>query len=249
MNIEQILNIATDKKIILSIIVIIIMIIAINVSKKIFKKGISKNSNNKKKNTYVTLVNNIIKYIIIVLGIMCILQINGINVSSIIAGLGIASVITGLALQDALKDIIMGFNIIVDNYFSVGDIIKIDKIEGKVISFGLKSTKIRDIDNGNIFIIANRNIDRAIVVSGQFDIDISLPYKEDIKKIEDIIESIVKKSKESNNIKDIQYMGIQEFSDPTIKYKLRIWCNSEERSNVKRNINRIIKVTLEENNI
>ena len=45
----------------------------------------------------------------------------------------------------------MGFNIIVDEYYSIGDVIKIDNIEGKVLEVGLKSTKMKDINTNNIF--------------------------------------------------------------------------------------------------
>ena len=81
-----------------------------------------------------------------------ILQINGVNVSSIIAGVGVVSVIIGLALQDALKDIIMGVNVLVDDYFSLGDIVKLDDIEGKVVEIGIKNIKI-SINIINIFLL------------------------------------------------------------------------------------------------
>ena len=91
----------------------------------------------------------------------------GFNVTSFIAGLGVVSVIVGLAVQDALKDIIMGFNIIVDNYYSVGDIIKIGDVEGKVVELGVKATKLKDINTDNILVIANRNISQALRISDQ----------------------------------------------------------------------------------
>ena len=55
-----------------------------------------------------------------IIATLFVLQLLGFNVSSVIAGVGIVSAIVGLSLQDALKDIIMGFNIIIDSYFSVG---------------------------------------------------------------------------------------------------------------------------------
>ncbi len=110
------------------------------------------------------------------------MQLLGFNVSSLIAGLGVVSVIAGLALQDALKDIIMGFNIIVDNYFSVGDIIKIGDVEGKVIELGVKSTKLKDVNNDNIFVIANRNISQSLRLSDQLVVDVPVSYDEPTEK-------------------------------------------------------------------
>ena len=88
----------------------------------------------------------------------------GVDTSSFIAGLGVASVVIGLALQDALKDIIGGINIILDNFYVVGDYVKYGDFTGQVISFGLKSTKIKDF-NGNVMVVSNRNIDEIINLS------------------------------------------------------------------------------------
>ena len=59
----------------------------------------------------------------------------------------------------------MGFNIIVDNYFSIGDVIRIGDVEGKVLELGLKATKIKDINTDGILVIANRNITQALNIS------------------------------------------------------------------------------------
>ena len=97
-------------------------------------------------------------YVIIVITVLLILQINGINVSSLLAGVGIMGAVIGLAIQDWLKDIIRGTSILSDNYFSVGDIIRYNGIEGKVVVIGLKTTKIQELKTGYIKSIANRKI-------------------------------------------------------------------------------------------
>jgi hypothetical protein len=56
--------------------------------------------------TFINLLRNATKYIFLFLGVLIILQINGVNVTSLMAGVGIISIVVGLALQDALKDII-----------------------------------------------------------------------------------------------------------------------------------------------
>ena len=93
------------------------------------------------------MISNFIKYAFFIIVFILILQINGIDVSSMVAGLGVVGIIVGFIVQDAFKDIIRGVGIISDNYFKVGDIVKYDSIEGKVISLGIKTTKIQDIRN------------------------------------------------------------------------------------------------------
>ena len=203
----------------------------------------------KKKKTYLKLFKSIFKYLILLIVVVVVLQINGINVTSIVAGLGIASVIAGFALQDALKDIIMGFNIIVDEYYGVGDVVKIGDIEGKVLEVGLKSTKMQDINTNNIFIIANREISKSLIKSTQFDIDIPIPYSKKITDIESIIDNITNQVRNMKNITNVEYRGLNKFGDSAIYYKIRMYAKAEYQLQLKRDINRIIKLELDKNNI
>ena len=75
---------------------------------------------------------NVLRYLLLLVTILLILQINGINVTSLVAGLGIVSAVVGLALQDILKDVIMGLHILSGRFFSVGDAVRYGIMEGIV---------------------------------------------------------------------------------------------------------------------
>ena len=166
-----------------------------------------------------------------------------------ITGLGIASAIFALALQDAVKDIIAGVNIIVDEYFIVGDVIKIGDVEGKIIELGLKSTKVRDINNGNLLTVANRNISEALIEPDYFFIKIPLSYSEKIEKVEAVIGQIMEKIKAVEDVKDVEYKGLSSFEDSSISYTLKIFTKAEVKPIVKCKSNRIIKLELDKNNM
>ena len=108
-----------SNKIISSIIVILISFVFYNCIDSLIKKKFLKDrfmiSN--RSETYLKLVSSILRYIFIILTLLFVLQINNINVTSMLAGVGIVSVVIGLAIQDALKDIIRGFSILSDGYF------------------------------------------------------------------------------------------------------------------------------------
>ena len=192
---EQFLSNVMTKERYISVAIVIIGAIIYVISINLIKNFIKKNENNpkldKRKKTYLKLFKNILKYVLLIIVSVIILQINGVNVSSIIASLGVITVIVGFALQDALKDIIMGINIVMNDYFSVGDVLKINNVEGKVIEIGLKFTRMKDINNGNIFVISNRNISEALNLSEQFDIDIPLPYEQSATKMEKAIDRMI----------------------------------------------------------
>ena len=251
---DDIVPFFTNKKIYMSLVVIFIGIAIYKIIKASFNKISNKSRGNelinKKRKTYFRLFNNITKYVILLIVVVVVLKIYGINVTSIITGLGLASVIAGLALQDALKDIIMGFNIIVDGYFTVGDILKIDNIEGKVLELGLKTTKIKDIANGNIYTIANRNISSALVISNELYIDVPLSYELDLKTAEKVLNKISEKIKELESVEECKYIGLQDFKDSSITYKIKILLTKPNlKLQARRDANGIIKQELDANNI
>lgn len=231
MNLEDLNQFLINKHVWIILLTIIISIILLRAKDRVLNRAIRRieqrdNSREfKREITYIKLAKHIINYVIIIIAFLFILQLLGFNVSSLIAGLGVVSVIAGLALQDALKDIIMGFNIIVDNYFSVGDIIKIGDVEGKVIELGVKSTKLKDVNNDNIFVIANRNISQALRLSDQLVVDVPVSYDEPTEKIEKLIDIMVEQISQCPNIKDAKYLGISEFKDSSVAYRIMIYCS------------------------
>ena len=244
------MNDIISTELITSIIIVILGFLIYFLLKCLINKLLDKRKYvSKKRKTYLKLFKSIFKYIILMIVVVLVLQINGINVTSIIAGLGIVSVIAGFALQDALKDIIMGFNIIVDEYYSVGDVVRIGDVEGKILEVGLKSTRMVDINTNNIFVIANREVSKSLVLSTQFDVDIPISYKEQIDRIESIIEEIIKQVKDLKNISSVEYKGLKEFGESAIYYKIRMHAKAEAQPQLKRDINRIVKLELDKNNI
>ena len=250
---DRVLLIITNKQCYLSLITIAVGIIVYVILKNLLNHYINRNKVStkleKRRLTYFKMFSSILKYFIIIVVILLVLQINGFNITSLLTGLGVASLIAGLALQDALKDIIMGFNLIVDEYFSVGDTVKIGDIEGIVLELGLKTTKIKDIKYGNIYVIANRNISDALTISCYADIDVQLPYEKDLKEVEPVIKEIVKKISKLDNISNVNYRGISEFASSAILYRISFDVKPELRFQTKRDANIIIKKVLEEKGI
>lgn len=235
-----------------TIVIIILSIIIYRLVYNLFVKGFKTKINkkiSKKNQTYIKLITSVIKYAFIGLTVLIILQINGINVSSLLAGVGIVGVVIGLAIQDALKDIIRGFNILSDDYFSVGDIILYKNITGKVISLGLNSTKIQDIYTGNIVTIANREILEVSIISKNIYINIPLSYELKLDMAEKVINEIVKEISKNENTNNVRYLGINNFKESNIDYLIGLDTNPDNKLQVRRNaLNTIMKV-LEKNNI
>lgn len=245
------MNKMLHSKIVNSIIVILISfliyrVIAYFLSEK--NKSLKLFTSNRSK-TYLRLIRSMVRYLFIMITILILLQINGINVSSMLAGVGIAGVIFGFAIQDLLKDIIKGLDIISDQYFQVGDIIKYKGMEGKVLAIGLKCTKLKDIRTANVVSISNRNIEEVEVVSDFIDVFIPLPYELKLNKAEEVVLEIVDEVKKLELVNDSEYKGVSKLDDSSINYYLKVYCAPINKLQTNRDTIRTILYVLEKHNI
>lgn len=252
---EIIMNIVTDKRFIVPVITVCVSILLIKASGRLVQRFIKKDAkglDSKRKNTIIRLLENIIKYIIIIFAALVILSTFGVNVTSIIAGLGVAGVVAGLALQDALKDIIMGCNIILDNYFVVGDVITYNGFTGEVVEFGLKNTKIKNAE-GTVFVVSNRQFAELMNLSQQsakIVLKVPVAYEEREDKVSKVLNKVLAEVKTWEHVIDEpEYLGIDSFADSCIYYAVCVQCVQGNQWAYKRQINGLIKKEFDKNNI
>ncbi len=252
---EKIFELILKKEIVGPIIVVAVGLLLIKIISNTLEKMITKEKSGyevKRRITIVELMDNIIKYFIYILMVIFILNIYGVDTKSIIASLGVAGVILGFALQSTVEDLISGIAIIMDNYFVIGDIVTFNNFTGEVIAMGLKSTKIRKA-NGEIYTIANRNINSIINLSqhkaGIF-IEIPTAYEEEVTKVERVLKKVITEAKKISGVeKNSKYLGINSMQDSSINYAILIECKQEDQWQIKRDVLRMIKIAYEKENI
>tara|TARA_B100001093_G_scaffold514641_1_gene589128 strand:+ start:170 stop:1267 length:1098 start_codon:yes stop_codon:yes gene_type:complete len=94
-----------------------------------------------------------LKYLIIFLGIVAVLDVWGIKIGPVIAGLGLFGVAVALGAQDLFKNLISGIMILLEKRFHIGDVISVPgHTEGTVEHIGFRSTLIRKFDSTPITI-------------------------------------------------------------------------------------------------
>lgn len=218
---------------------------------KIVIKGKDK-LDKKRRKTIINIFKNVIKYVLFIFMVIFLLNLYGVDTTSVITGLGIVGVVLGFALQEALKDIISGISIIFDDYFVVGDIVDYDGFTGTVIEFGLKTTKIKKA-TGEVMILANRNIDKITNISKEratLLLNIPTAYEEKYEKVEKVLKETLEKAKETyKDITEVEYLGIDKLNDSSIDYLIKITCHRETQWNIKREILKEIKLAYDKNKI
>ena len=182
-----------------------------------------------------------------------ILNIYGVDTTSVVASLGVASAVLGLAFQDTLKDIIGGVNIILQNYFIVGDLVQYNNFTGEVISFGFKCTKLKNFNN-EILTISNRNITDIINLSqskAAILINIPIAYEESTDKVEKAIEKILKMIEKNDNVEkgSTQYLGVSSSAASSVHYLIKFLSDHDKQFQARRDALKDIKDILDKEGI
>ncbi len=92
------------------------------------------------------------KALIVILSLLMVLRTLGFNVTAILAGLGVGGLAVALAGQKTIENLFGGISVILDQPVRVGDSGKFGDISGTVEDIGLRSTRVRTLDQSLVTI-------------------------------------------------------------------------------------------------
>jgi len=95
---------------------------------------------------------SLVRYSVIIVGLIGVLQQLGVKATSVIAVLGAASLAIGLALQGALANVAAGVMILILRPYRIGDEVVINGRQGVVKGLDLFATRLADPDNLAVFV-------------------------------------------------------------------------------------------------
>jgi small-conductance mechanosensitive channel len=112
-----------------------------------------------------TIITNLARLLIFVLGVLIILQSLGISITPVLTALGVGGLAVALALQDTLSNLFSGLYLIVSRQIKPGDYIKLDSgEEGYVADISWRNTTIRALSN-NMIVVPNSKLAAAIIIN------------------------------------------------------------------------------------
>ncbi len=113
--------------------------------------------------TIETLATRVLQaFVIVVAGLMVLGKLD-FNIGPAIAGLGVVGIAVGFGAQSLVRDYFNGALILIENQFSIGDVVSIAGVTGTVEDLTLRRTTLRDlhgvvhtVPNGEIKVASNR---------------------------------------------------------------------------------------------
>lgn len=114
----------------------------------------------------------------------------GVNLAPLLASAGIVGVAVGFGSQNLVRDVLSGLLLILEDQYGVGDTVDLGPAVGTVESFGLRSTRIRDV-HGTLWIVRNGEILRVGNYSQAWNrslIDVLFPLGTDLAGARDVMQ-------------------------------------------------------------
>ncbi|MBN2534140.1 MAG: mechanosensitive ion channel family protein [Spirochaetales bacterium] len=223
--------------ILIVIIGLIVIKILSSVIIKIFKKKLTPQSS--------MIIRKTVLYSGLVFVVIYILNRLGIELTPLLGAAGIAGIAIGFASQTSISNLISGLFLISEKPFAVGDAINIGDITGIILSIDLLSVKIRTFDNRFVRIPNEKILNNELINITRFpirrlDIDIAVAYKEDAKKVRELLLDIVK-----NNpfclIEPEPIILFKNFGNSAMEFLLGIWFEKSNYLALKNSIMEEIK--------
>lgn len=198
---------------------------------------------------------SMVKYGLYIVLIIVILNVFGIQTSSVAAAVASLGLTAGLALQGSLSNFAGGVLILILKPFKVGDYIIEDthKNEGTVSEISIFYTRLRTLDN-KVVVIPNGTLANASLTNvttsdkRQIDLTFGIGYDDDLKKAKAILQHIAETTEERVKDTDIQIF-VRDLAESSVNLGFRIWVPMDDYWKVRWELNERVKLTFDEEGI
>jgi small conductance mechanosensitive channel len=180
----------------------------------------------------------------------------GINIVPLLAGASIVGVAIAFGSQALVKDVITGLFILIEDTFSVGDIIDVGKGSGTIERISIRTIRLRDtagnlqtIPFSEITTVRNMTRDFAYVVC-----DAGVLYREDPDRVMDVLREVgaaltADPAWAPLILEPLDIWGVDRFTDSAIVIRARLKVAPTKQWTVGREFNRRLKKAFDKSGI
>lgn len=176
---------------------------------------------------------NIVVYSFWIFAIYTIINILGVNLSSLTFMAGALGVGIGFGLQNIVNNFISGIILLFDPSIQVGDMVQIGDEWGTVGRINIRTTIVQTFDNASL-IIPNSNMLSNRVTNWSFkdpkvrrQVDVGVAYGSDVQMVRKILLNIAADMPEIMN-EPAPSVEFRDFGDSALIFRIRFWISSPE---------------------
>lgn len=195
--------------------------------------------------TLGTFLSILIRYALIILVLIIVLQQFGVQTTSLVAVLGASALAIGLALQGTLTNVASGIMIAIIRPYHLGDFVEVNGKEGTVIDLDLFFTRLRSPEEQIILVPNGQAASNPIINHTQKGrrrciITVGIGYEDDIDKALAIVEEIM--TQDPRTIADPPgWFGVKELGDFAVNIQGRAWVPTSDHRMYKSEMTKLIK--------
>ncbi|WP_269583417.1 mechanosensitive ion channel family protein [Roseibium sp. Sym1] len=188
---------------------------------------------------------SIVRWLILLITVIAILQLFGIQATSLVAVLGAGTLAIGLALQGTLSDLAAGVMLIIFRPYKVGQFVDIGGTSGTVKDLNIFVTELVTPDNVQI-IMPNGKAWGTVVTNfsahstRRLDLTFGIDYGDDIDKAVQIILDVA--NADARVHKDPEpWVRLTNLGDSSVDLGVRLWCDAGDYWELKFHMLKAVK--------
>ncbi len=190
-------------------------------------------------------VSSVVRYLIIIIGLIAVLQQLGIKATSILAVLGAASLAVGLAMQGALSNVAAGVMLLILRPYRAGDLVEVNGQKGKVRALDLFTTELVTLDglkiimpNGKVF--GEPIVNYSAPTIRRAEIVVGIDYDDDIGEA---LEVLLVTAQADPRVLDepAPWARCTGYADSSVTLTLRAWTKGSDQWDVQCDLHKAVK--------
>lgn len=197
----------------------------------------------------------ILRYVIIVIALFLGLDAVGVKLTLLLAGSAALLVGIGLGLQQIFNDIVSGVLLLFEGTISIGDIVEVNNIVGKVKRIAIRTSKIETRDR-IIIIVPNSKLANDNVINWshnrvltRFNVTVGVAYGSDVKLVMQVLQQAAMEHPDVAKNPEPQARFI-DFGESSLDFELLFYSSKMfEIEFVRSDIRVIIDRKFRENNV
>jgi small conductance mechanosensitive channel len=177
-------------------------------------------------------LSRMVRYAIIIVVIIVVLQMFGVQTASLVAVVGASALAIGLALQGALGNVASGIIIAVMRPYHIGDFVEINGKEGLVTDLDLFFTEIETLDDRRVLVPNGQAVSNPITnftTKGRRRCVIlfGVGYDDDLDKVLDVLRGLMTGDRRALP-EPAPWFGVESLGDFAVNISARVWLKTAD---------------------
>lgn len=189
---------------------------------------------------------SMVRYFILAVVLIAVLQRFGVETTSLVALIGAAGLAVGLALQGTLSNLAAGVMLVAFRPFKVGDYVQAAGHSGTTKEIGLFVTELTTPDNVQIFvpngdIWASAITNYSSMTERRVDLTFGVAYDADLKTAETALREVIAADDRVRETPAEPFVAVTNLGESSVDFTIRVWCDSGDYWGLRFDLLRAVK--------